>query len=69
MFRATNLSSHNVTIEEENASIYGSDGMWLFEFLVKANLNHFSELDASVTNYVSGYIARSVSRRRNCMSC
>ena len=32
-------------------------------------LDNVSEADSSVTYYVSGYIARSISRRRKCQSC
>ena len=33
------------------------------------DLDNVSEADSSVTYYVSGYIARSISRRRKCQSC
>jgi len=43
--------------------------VWLQEYLADINLDETSESDYSIIFFVSGYIARSVSRRRKCEEC
>ena len=69
IFRASNLDMHDdlmAIIEDESQCLNVS---WLSEVLDDANLDNLSKSDPCVTYYVSGYIARSVSRRRKCTSC
>lgn len=42
---------------------------WLVEFLSAVSLDDLTEVDANVAYFVSGYIGRSISRRRKCYSC
>jgi len=47
-----------------------NDNMWLVEYLLAvASLDEMPQSDAAVTYYVSGYIGRSISRRRKCTAC
>ena len=45
------------------------DLSWLIEILSAVNLDDLSQDDANVIFFVSGYIARSISRRRKCNAC
>ena len=45
------------------------DLSWLIDFLAAVNLDDLSEADANVTYFVSGYIGRSICRRRRCSAC
>ena len=46
-----------------------ADHTWLHPILSDINLADATESDTAVTYFVSGYIARSISRRRKCSSC
>ena len=45
------------------------DVSWLIEYLSEVSLDDLSKTDANIMVFVSGYIRRSVSRRRSCSSC
>jgi len=61
------LSEHTPLNEKDNDT--SDDGSCLYEYLGSINIDEISESDASILYFVSGYIARSVSRRRKCSSC
>ena len=41
----------------------------MVDFLLSINIEDISENNANVAFYVSGYIARSITRRRKCSHC
>ena len=53
-------------MEETNST---PDVMWLTTFLTNVDIDDLSDADANVAYFVSGYIGRSVSCRRGCLSC
>ena len=70
MFRAATQDSLEIASEGEQTSESNANHLWLYHFLVeKAAFEDFSETDACVAYYVSGYIARSICRRRKCFAC
>ena len=49
-----------------------NDGEWLHEFFIQRQIGDVNEMalvDGSVAYYASGYIGRSICRRRKCASC
>ena len=67
--RASRLALHDhLPMEKENCAA-AAECLWLQDYLENINLEENSESDFSVIYFVSGYIARSVSRRRKCESC
>ena len=42
---------------------------WLVDYFSEVVLEDFPQLEAAVTYYVSGYIGRSIARRRKCAAC
>ena len=43
--------------------------LWLKDFFLNVNFDDLSESDANIAFFVSGYIGRSICRRRRCFSC
>ena len=70
IFGVSNLHSQDYDllsiISDENQSL---DILRLSKIFVNANMDDFSESDACVTYYVTGYIGRSISRHSKCASC
>lgn len=56
---------------QEHSGRCDSDHKWLQEFLSERGVStlEMEESDANVTFFVSGYISRSISRRRKCSAC
>ena len=52
-----------------NQSCSKLDTLWLVSFLAEVDIDQLSDADANITYFVSGYIGRSVSRRRGCLCC
>ena len=64
-----------LTASTINATLSKSDTVdertykWLTDFLLTVAIDEIPLVDATVTYYVSGYIARSTARLRKCSSC
>ena len=46
-----------------------NDVLWLNDVFARVSLDDITCADANITYYVSGYVGRSISRRRKCSSC
>ena len=46
-----------------------NDMLWLNEVFAGVSLDDITYANANITYYVSGYVGRSISCRRNCSSC
>ena len=62
----------SASIDSSASDVAATDVKWLQDFFVQNavdDLNLLSIVDANVTYFVSGYIARSICRRRKCLGC
>ena len=62
----------SASIDSSASDVAATNVKWLQDFFVQNavdDLNLLSIVDANVTYFVSGYIARSICRRRKCLGC
>ena len=67
---ASQLSeSFEISLFSNKTSSHISEVAWFSDFLSKVTLGDISETDANVIFFVSGYVGRSICRRRKCLPC
>ena len=67
---ASGLFQHHALFFSENEALRDNvDETWLQDYLKPVSIEDMEESDSTVCYYVSGYIGRSISRRRKCLSC
>ena len=64
-----NSVNNDISLDCLNGDKSTDGAEWLTEFLLPLSLDDITENDSNVAFYVSGYIGRSISRRRKCSLC
>ena len=67
---ASDLFQRHALFFSENEALQDNvDETWLQDYLKPVSIEDMEESDSTICYYVGGYIGRSISRRRKCLSC
>ena len=70
LFTAAGISKQDdAPVDDQDDQAEENEHSWLIDLLATASIDDIPDSDAAVCYYVSGYIARSISRRRRCCCC